>query len=59
MVSEARASLARYGAFYNARPRYSSIEDRTPDEGYLGVQALRRQLPGELLHRIAHHLARL
>jgi putative transposase len=38
-VSEARASLVRYVAFYNARRPHSSIEDSTPDEEYLGVQA--------------------
>lgn len=38
-MSEARASLVRYVAFYNARRPHSSIEDSTPDEEYLGVQA--------------------
>jgi putative transposase len=37
-VSEARESLKRYIEFYNARRPHSSIEDRTPDEAYFGMQ---------------------
>jgi putative transposase len=33
-VSEARAGLARYLAFYNARRPHSSLDGRTPDEFY-------------------------
>ncbi len=33
-VSHARASLARYFAFYNARRTHSSLERHTPDEVY-------------------------
>jgi putative transposase len=40
-VSEARASLARYVEFYNARRPHSSIEDRTPDEAYFDMRALK------------------
>jgi putative transposase len=40
-VSEARASLARYVEFYNARRPHSSLEDRTPDEAYLGLQPMK------------------
>jgi putative transposase len=40
-VSEARESLKRYVEFYNARRPHSSIEDRTPDEAYFGMQKLK------------------
>jgi putative transposase len=40
-VSEARASIARYLEFYNTRRPHSSIGDRTPDEAYFGLQALK------------------
>lgn len=40
-VSEARASLARYVEFYNARRPHSSIEDRTPDEAYFAMQLMK------------------
>jgi putative transposase len=33
-VSEAKANLARYFAFYNARRPHSSLDGRTPDEFY-------------------------
>lgn len=35
-VSEARASIARYLAFYNERRPHSSLDGRTPDEAYFG-----------------------
>jgi len=35
-VSEARASIARYLAFYNERRPHSSLDARTPDEAYFG-----------------------
>ena len=37
-VSEARASLGRYLAFYNERRPHSSLDGRTPDEAYFGKQ---------------------
>lgn len=40
-VSEARASLARYVEFYNARRPHSSIEERTPDEAYFEMRKLK------------------
>jgi putative transposase len=40
-VSEARASIARYVAFYNERRPHSSIADRTPQEAYFGLQPMR------------------
>jgi len=40
-VSEARASIARYMTFYNARRPHSSIGDQTPDEAYFGMQAMK------------------
>ena len=40
-VSEARASIARYVELYNARRPHSSLEDRTPDESYFGMQLLK------------------
>jgi putative transposase len=40
-VSEARISIARYVEFYNARRPHSSLEDRTPDEAYFAMQALK------------------
>ena len=33
-VSEARASIAGYLAFYNERRPHSSLDGRTPDEAY-------------------------
>ena len=35
-VSEARASIAKYLAFYNERRPHSSLDARTPDEAYFG-----------------------
>jgi putative transposase len=40
-VSEARASIAHYMAFYNMRRPHSSIGDQTPDEAYFGMQAMK------------------
>ncbi len=40
-VSEARASIARYVEFYNARRPHSSLEDRTPNEAYFGSQSMK------------------
>jgi len=37
-VSEARASISRYLAFYNERRPHSSLDARTPDETYFGIQ---------------------
>ena len=37
-VTEARASLGRYLAFYNERRPHSSLDGRTPDEAYFGGQ---------------------
>jgi transposase len=37
-VSEARASIGRYLAFYNERHPHSSLDGRTPDEAYFGVK---------------------
>jgi putative transposase len=37
-VSEARASISRYLAFYNERRPHSSLDGRTPDEAYFGIQ---------------------
>lgn len=37
-VSEARASIGRYLAFYNGRRPYSSLGGRTPDQAYLNPQ---------------------
>ncbi len=39
-VFEARASIARYLAFYNARRAHSSLDRRTPDEAYFAVQMI-------------------
>ena len=39
-VSEARASIARYLAFYNERRPHSSLDRRTPDEAYFGAQTI-------------------
>ena len=33
-VSEARASIGRYLAFYNGRRPHSSLDRRTPDQAY-------------------------
>jgi putative transposase len=35
-VSEARASIAKYLAFYNELRPQSSLDARTPDEAYFG-----------------------
>jgi putative transposase len=35
-VSEARASITKYVAFYNERRPHSSLDARTPDEAYFG-----------------------
>ncbi len=37
-VSEARASIGRYLAFYNERRPHSSLDGRTPDEAYFGIE---------------------
>jgi putative transposase len=37
-VSEARASIGRYLAFYNGRRPHSSLDGRTPDEAYFGIE---------------------
>lgn len=37
-VSEARASIGRYLAFYNKGRPHSSLDARTPDEAYFGKQ---------------------
>lgn len=37
-VSEARASIGRYLAFYNARRPYSSLDECPPDEAYFGLK---------------------
>ncbi|KAF0206508.1 MAG: hypothetical protein FD172_3942 [Methylocystaceae bacterium] len=37
-VSDARASIGRYLAFYNERRPHSSLDGRTPDEAYFGEQ---------------------
>lgn len=39
-VPEARASISRYLAFYNRGRPHSSLDERTPDEAYFGVQAM-------------------
>lgn len=39
-VSQARASISRYLAFYNRGRPHSSLDERTPDEAYFGVQAM-------------------
>ena len=39
-VPEARASIARYLAFYNTGRPHSSLDGRTPDEAYFGAQAM-------------------
>ncbi|WP_284278718.1 integrase core domain-containing protein, partial [Bradyrhizobium liaoningense] len=39
-VSEARASIAKYLAFYNQGRPHSSLDERTPDEAYFGTQAM-------------------
>ncbi|SDK83308.1 integrase core domain-containing protein, partial [Aliiruegeria lutimaris] len=36
-VSEARAGLARYLAFYNTRRPHSSLDGQTPDQAYLNL----------------------
>jgi len=37
-VSEARASISRYLAFYNERRPHSALDGRTPDEAYFGIK---------------------
>ena len=37
-VSEARASISRYLAFYNRGRPHSSLDGRTPDEAYFGIK---------------------
>jgi putative transposase len=37
-VSEARASITKYLAFYNERRPHSSLDARTPDEAYFGCR---------------------
>ena len=39
-VAEARASLGRYLAFYNARRPHSSLDARTPDDAYFNPPAV-------------------
>ena len=39
-VSDARASISRYLAFYNGGRPHSSLDGRTPDEAYFGAQAM-------------------
>jgi len=39
-VGEARASIARYFAFYNERRPHSALDRRTPNEAYFGAQAM-------------------
>ena len=39
-VSQARASISRYLAFYNGGRPHSSLDQRTPDEAYFGAQAM-------------------
>jgi len=41
-VSEARASINRYLAFYNQGRPHSALDERTPDEAYYAIQALAR-----------------
>ena len=41
-VSEARASIDRYLAFYNQGRPHSALDERTPDEAYYAIQALAR-----------------
>ena len=40
-VSEARASIARYIAFYNARRPHTALADRTPDAAYFAARELK------------------
>ncbi len=39
-VPEARASIAGYFAFYNARRPHSALDRRTPDEAYFALQTI-------------------
>ncbi|WP_340672726.1 IS3-like element ISRj2 family transposase [Bradyrhizobium ottawaense] len=39
-VSEARATIAKYLAFYNQGRPHSSLDGRTPDQAYFGTQAM-------------------
>jgi putative transposase len=39
-VSQARASISKYLAFYNAGRPHSSLDERTPDEVYFGAQTM-------------------
>jgi putative transposase len=40
-VSEARASIARYIAFYNGRRPHTALADRTPDAAYFATRELK------------------
>jgi len=40
-VSEARASIARYLAFYNGRRPHTALADRTPDAAYFAARELK------------------
>jgi putative transposase len=40
-VSEARASIARYIAFYNGRRPHTALADRTPDAAYFAARELK------------------
>jgi len=40
-VSEARASIARYLAFYNGRRPHTALADRTPDAAYFATRELK------------------
>ncbi len=39
-VAEARASIARYLAFYNERRPHSALDRKTPDEAYFGARII-------------------
>jgi putative transposase len=41
-VAEARKSIGRYLAFYNARRPHTALDQRTPDEAYFDPLSLRR-----------------
>lgn len=38
-VSEAKASIGRYIAFYNQRRQHSALDGRTPDDVYFSMTA--------------------
>jgi putative transposase len=42
MVREVRAALASYFEFYNACRPHQSLEDRTPDEVYFGIDEMKK-----------------